>query len=299
MKWTKQIIAVICFCTSISAQAWWEAGHMLVADIAYANSNSRAKRVIKDLLPYMDLESTARHSYEYNKSNPNYTLMAISHWPDDLYAFPNYLSVAKTWHYIEDAYSEDGIAIPINIPRDNVVWAINQFRKHLAQKKANKYSRARALAYLVHFVGDIHQPLHCAEFYSKKLPDGDRGGNNYKIYFKEENGDVLNNLHGLWDSALKLYPNKNFPYNVNAPKDIDMLMKLIMDDYPKNYFKSELKVLDPEQWEKESHELAIYAHQTPFDAKPSEAYLEQGTEIAEKRIALAGYRLAEILNDIL
>ena len=300
MKGIKYFSSLIMACIlSSTSYAWWEAGHMLVADIAYANLNSNAKKVVKDLLPYMDAESTARNSYSYNQTNPNYSLMAISHWPDDLHAFPNYLSTTRTWHYIEDAYSEDGTEIPSIIPRDNVVWAINQFRNHLGQKKANKYSRARALAYLVHFVGDIHQPMHCAELHSAILPNGDRGGNSYKIYYKEDNGDVIHNLHALWDSALRVYPKKNYPHDVNKPKDINALMKLISADYPRSYFKEELKILDPDQWHQESHAIAKIAHQTKFDSKPTESYISSNTELAEQRIVLAGYRLAEILNKIL
>lgn len=299
MKRTAWIVILFNIFFVSNSYAWWEAGHMLVADIAYENLTPHAKKALHELLPYMDSETTYRNSYAYDSNNPNYSLMAISHWPDDIHAEPNHLTVTKTLHYIEHAYSEDGTKIPAVIPRDNVVWAIEQYKKHLIEKNANKYSRARALAYLVHFVGDIHQPLHCAEYYAKILPEGDRGGNSYKIYFEEPNGDVLHNLHALWDSALNLFAHKNYPHNVSAPQDIHNIMKLITRDYPKSYFNDKVDQLDPAYWEKESHALAKKAHQVKFNKKPSSAYLQENTEQAEQRIVLAGYRLAEMLNQIL
>lgn len=279
--------------------AWWEAGHMLVANIAYHHLNSNAKKEIKRLLPLMAIESTDRKDYSYNDKQPNYSLMAISHWPDDLNAYPNYLKTMKTWHYIQHAYSEDGTAYPKDIPRDNVVWAITLLRNHLNQKKGNDYDKARSLAALIHFVGDIHQPLHCAEYHSEQLPQGDRGGNEYKIYYKEPNGEMIYNLHMLWDSALKLYTDKGYSHNVTSFKDLDGLTAEVMKDYPETTFGKKSKDIDPGNWEKESHDLAIEVHHLPYKGNPSEEYLTQYTLVAEQQIAIAGYRLAHVLNQIL
>lgn len=295
----KRLLCCTVFFYVQSTYAWWEAGHMLVANIAYHHLNADAKRELKRLLHNMSVESTQRNSYEYDDKHPNYTMMAVSVWADNLYAYPNYLAVTKTWHYIQHAYSADGTAIPSMPTRDNVVWAVRQLRNHLSLKQANDYDRSRSLAYVIHFVGDIHQPLHCGEHYSAKLPDGDRGGNDYKINFKEDDGEVLNNLHTLWDSGIKLYPSKGFLYNVSEPKDIEALTKIIMSDYPQSYFASKAKVVDPDVWENESHLLAIDAHNIPFDSTPTDEYLNKNTAVVEQQIALAGYRLAHVLNMVL
>ncbi len=71
------------------AFAWWEAGHMIVADVAYANVKPNAKKKLKALLRLMSSENTPRNDYSYNENNVNYTMMAVSHWPADLHAFPN------------------------------------------------------------------------------------------------------------------------------------------------------------------------------------------------------------------
>ncbi len=296
IRWFGAFFFVLC---SFSSYAWWEAGHMLVADIAYSNLNSNAKKNINELLPMMKLEDTFLHQYPYDRKNPNYSFMAIAHWPDDIKSYPSFLGLYNTWHYIEHAYTDDGTYIPAQIPRDNVVWAISQFKNHVGLKKASSYSRARALAYLVHFVGDIHQPLHCTEYYSNNLPNGDRGGNSYTISFKEKNGAELKNLHALWDSALTLFPSKGFSHDGSAAKDIHTIAQLITQDYPQSYFGDKVQVLDPKKWEVESHALGKDAHQLPINSIPNEAYLSLNTQLAEQRIVLAGYRLANLLNQII
>ncbi len=298
MKWNKIFSSIFIMFFCFNSHAWWEAGHMLVADVAYANLSPKAKEQVKILLPFMNAESNYKHSYVYNKSKPNYTMMAISVWPDHLNAYPNFLRVNKTLHYIEDAYANDGTKIPLTIPRDNVVFAIKQYKGHLAQRNASKSSRSRALAYLIHFIGDIHQPLHTAEYYSKELPNGDRGGNSFKVNYKESNGDVIKNLHSLWDSALLLFPSKNFQHNVSDPKDIHKIMSLISHDYPQSYFSDRAKVIDPVKWQQESHQLGINAHELPMGSTPINSYLLHHTQIAEQQIVLAGYRLANLLNTI-
>lgn len=295
----RSICALLLMFSSLSSYAWWEAGHMLVADIAYSHLTEEAKGSINELLPLMKSEDIFLHKYPYDKKKPNYTFMAMSHWPDDIKSYPSFLTLYNTWHYIEHAYSDDGTDFPADIPRDNVVWAIGQFKNHIGLQKANKYSRVRALAYLVHFVGDVHQPLHCAEYYSKLTPKGDRGGNSYKISYREKNGAELRNLHALWDSGLALFPSKGFSHDVNEPKDIHTIAGLLIQDYPQEYFGDKVRALDPKKWEVESHALAKEAHQLPYNSVPNEAYMSLNTQMAEQRIVLAGYRLANLLNQVL
>ncbi len=131
------------------------------------------------------------------------------------------------------------------------------------------------------------------------MPNGDRGGNSYTISFKEKNGAELKNLHALWDSALTLFPSKGFSHDVSAAKDIHTIAQLITQDYPQSYFGDKVQVLDPKKWEVESHALGKDAHQLPINSIPNEAYLSLNTQLAEQRIVLAGYRLANLLNQII
>jgi hypothetical protein len=113
------------------------------------------------------------------------------------------------------------------------------------------------------------------------------------------NGAELKNLHALWDSGLALFPGKGFSHDVSAPKDIHSIATLITQDYPQAYFGDKVRMLDPKKWEAESHALAIDAHQLAFNSVPNDAYINLNTQFAEQRIVLAGYRLANLLNEIL
>lgn len=278
--------------------AWWEAGHMLVANIAYHHLNAKAKEEVDKLLKQFYIENTSAHDYGFNEQNPVYTMMKVSVWPDDIKASPNFLNMVNAWHYISHPYSHDETKIPKIQYAHSVVWAINRLQKHLSQVEANTYDKSRSLSYLIHLVGDIHQPLHCAELYSSQFPQGDMGGNKYDILYQESDGVKLTNLHALWDSALALYPSMGFPYNEVRPDAIDAMGKRVMEDFPLADFGDKAFLLSPEAWEKESHEMAEHAHEISFGSVPSAKYIEEYTYQVERRIALAGYRLANLLNSI-
>jgi hypothetical protein len=292
-------IGIITFVTaisfSLSAQAWWDGGHMIVANIAYLYLTPKAKASINELMPYMAYENTIKHRYDYRPSHPNYTFMSLSHWADDIKSYPNFIRGFTTWHYIEDAYSIDNTPTPALVPRDNVVTAINNLKSSLHSKAANPYVKVRALALLIHFVGDIHQPLHAGELYSKQFPHGDRGGNSYAISYYEADGYKINNLHKLWDSAIAVYPKLGFRYNVNDEPSIDVLSRKIAEALPKDKLLV-ANDLNPKHWQKESHLLAINAHQTPYNQVPPTTYIEENSKVLKRQLALAGYRLAGLLN---
>jgi hypothetical protein len=275
--------------------AWWDGGHMVVANIAYQYLTPKAKAKVLDLLPNMACENTSRRQYDFNRNHPNYTFMAMSHWADDIKTYPNFLNTMSTWHYIEDGYSNDGTPYPTP-PRDNVVWAIKTLKRVLYSTKANPYVKTRTLAFVVHFIGDIHQPLHTAELYSSQFHHGDRGGNQYNISYMELDGYEIRNLHKLWDSALNLFPQLGYRYNVSLPEDIDALSYKIMQDVPLESVKKQVKDLEPKHWQQESHALAIKAHEVELGGTPSQVYMDENTKAVEKQLAIAGYRLAEFLN---
>ena len=77
------------------------------------------------------------------------------------------------------------------------------------------------------------------------------------------------------------------------------LEHFITKDYSKSYFTEKLKVTDPNNWHLESHRMGIDAHSLSFDATPSAAYILSNTRIAKQQLALAGYRLAALLNALL
>lgn len=284
---------------STSVNAWWEAGHMIVSTIAYHHVNPYTKREIDRLASLMTVENTALNQYNCKVSHPVYCLMKVSLWADHLYQKPNLNFTQFPWHFIDTPIASD-LSDKTDDQENHVVWAIENLSKALKQNHANAYLRARELAMLVHLVGDIHQPLHNASLFDPSFPKGDLGGNLYPIEYCEADGKCLNNLHKLWDSALDLYPRKGFSYQVNNPKAIVALAYRIEIDHPISNFKVYDLTSSAKTWHEQAYKLAAdVVYKTPKNKIPSAEYINEGTAIVEKQIALAGYRLAYLLNELL
>ncbi len=152
--------------------AWGPQGHRVIARVAAERLTPEARAAIRDLL------------------HPDDTLPDIADWADHEghEVYPG----SSPWHYanisIQDAHYADGrdAARP-----DNVVHQIDRYRKILLDHSRPKPERQRALLFFVHFIADVHQPLHIGE-------NRDRGGNQTQVRF-EGSGT---NLHQLWDSGL-------------------------------------------------------------------------------------------------
>jgi hypothetical protein len=135
-------------------------------------------------------------------------------------------------------------------------------------------------------VGDVHQPLHCITRITKQHPQGDQGGNLFLIPTPDQN------LHELWDNA--------FGFNTDATHEKNFIKKSareLENEFPRNDFETAVNKTNPQSWANESYRLAeTDAYDTPENKAPSAEYLSKNKEIAKKRMALAGYRLATLLN---
>jgi hypothetical protein len=113
-------------------------------------------------------------------------------WADDYKSQLN----TGTWHYIDLPFSLDGTSTNGFVPASfNFVQAINVAISTLQSSSGSQSNQAVSLRYLLHFVGDIQQPLHCSDAFFASQPNGDAGGNGFYI-----NG-TWNNVHSLWDSG--------------------------------------------------------------------------------------------------
>lgn len=279
----RQFFALVIFCAilPVNSYAWNAVGHTLVASIAY----ERLKPSVKAKVDKM--------TQDLSKEYPNVTqFQQLGPWPDSLRG--QHIDVFTHWHYVDIAFSADVTPIKDLSDDDNIVWAIKQITPIVGNASANPYERARFLAFLVHFVGDIHQPLHTVSRISAAHPNGDQGGNLYRIVttqFAEGSG---NNLHSLWDNGVGL-----FGSNL-SPDIIKSLARTITTQYPESYFGDKVNNLKTEDWSKEGVQVAkTVVYNTPEGKMPSPSYMENGKQTAEQQVALAGYRLAALLNKVL
>lgn len=270
------------------ALAWDEAGHVIVSTVAYARLNPAAKARVDQL---------SRVLHFCGKTYDGTTLGA---WMDDLKADTTHDDL-RVWHYI-DIPVFDGVASdPALLSRlqrgdDNAVarlgWAVENLRRGLGSDRKD----AEMLGYVFHLAGDLHQPLHAATRVSAGHREGDAGGNDFRLAGVPE----ADNLHSYWDSAAGAF---NFwrperPLGERERRRLEAYVRELVADYPAESLP-EAKELAPRRWAEESNALArSVAYALPENSKPSAEYVRKAQETARRRVALAGYRLANLLNSI-
>ncbi len=168
------------------ALAWWEYGHETVAKIALQQVRPRTRSRIAALLRYDRALETA--------TCPARTIEQASVWPDCIKGLKERFSYTFAWHY-----QNVDICKPFDLKTPcadgNCVSAqVTRNAKLLSDKSLPPRERLMALAFLVHFVGDLHQPLHAGD-------RSDRGGNDQKASYGAFAGSRLN-IHGIWDGYL-------------------------------------------------------------------------------------------------
>lgn len=250
---------------------------MVVADIAYERLTPNAKAKVDKMV--------LNFSKEYPEF-ASFNMMAI--WPDAIRG--QQVEIFTHWHYIDHAFSDDGTSIHNEIDSDNAVWAMNQIEPIIKHHGGNAYEQARFLAFLIHIAGDLHQPLHNVTRVSATHPDGDKGGNLFLVQSTSDPTQLIP-LHRLWDEGLGMFRVEPTPDTVKG------LSQLVTGTYPESYFEHALEVLTPDKWSGEGIEVAkqnVYA--TTENNIPNPQYLLDGREVTKQRVALAGYRLAAILN---
>lgn len=275
-----KIKIVLFFCGLIFlnlAYAWNYSGHMVVAKIAYHHLSPQAKAEADRLTHLFDKQYPQTRGF-----------VASSIWADLIRSHD--IAVYDEWHYInQPIFSSAEFALNENFAQPkNVVWAISQSLRVLNSKRATDFEKAMFLRLLIHFVGDIHQPLHCTSFYSKSFPQGDKGGTLYPVISPHGN-----NLHVVWDRGLgyfKRYTGKD---------RIARMAKAIEKKYPMENFRQQMKIDKPAQWANECYQLSKKrAYTIPEKSVLSEQYIQEGQQLTQAQLALAGYRLAEMLNGV-
>lgn len=281
----------IFLCSSIAQKgnAWWDVSHMVITQIAKDQLDAKTIAKAEDLLGYFNDEFPASS-----------TFITSSCFADDITSIG--LSGFKVWHGVLTPYSLDGYlsdkeigCIEALVGDNNLHSAIRQSVKTLKNPNSNRWEKCFLLRFLLHSVADIHQPLHCVQLYSHQFPKGDLAGHRFSI-----SGMPYRNLHLLWDSAFGLGSEKMPRPLSNADVSrIECLARSITKKWPlaKLPENQNMNILD---WSNESYKLAVevaYAGIQLNDV-PSEQYLDTGKEVAIRQLALAGYRLANLLEEI-
>jgi S1/P1 Nuclease len=282
-------IACLILCTPSISFGWGAGGHMMTAQIAFNRLNPKARAKVIELLAIKINPSavTAKSTDFVN----------ASHWADDLRPFPEFDSF-KALHFIDKPFPAGGQLPPID--PENIVKALHD-NVEILKTSTDKDAQAQALRFIIHFVGDIHQPLHCTTRVTAANPDGDRGGNLFKIKILVGGKLKNSNLHSYWDGGIGAFP----PTGANfAPPPLRSVIRAANQAKAGNPATNpDLKLDDPfnfEAWSEESFELGQNVAYKGIQSgrKPTNGYNQRALKVARQRVAWGGYRLAALLNAI-
>lgn len=234
--------------------AWGKAGHRIVAEIATKNLNEKALKEVKLLLGDEDLSRA-------------------STWPDEIRSNPIY-NYSWPWHYVSIPNGKGYFDQKRNKEGD-VIESLFRYEDVLRDTKSTKEQKVEALRFLVHFLADLHQPLHVG------LAE-DRGGNMIKVkWFKTET-----NLHSVWDEEIIDFEKLSF---TEYTKYLNHFSPAEIKDWQKGQYVN---------WAAESQELRPQVYDMPESKNLSYEYGYKAKPIVEQRLRQAGIRLAHVLNVI-
>lgn len=276
------------------AGAWSSPGHMVIASVAYRELSDAEKTTVNELLTHHPNYAAWKNSYQAGGTLDleTFIFMRASTWPDEIrnsgsqYDHPN-------WHFIDYPLKPSSFPVkPDASPNDNVLYGIAQCEEMLQDPDAAADVRAVHLSWLIHLVGDIHQPLHCATLVTKAYPApvGDRGGNLF--YVRPATKGVK--LHSVWDQSLGSAIDFKTQYDYAT---------LLRSNDPRTALKELSQATTPDAWSLESRAVAVdkgylsgklQGSKTAGGAvAPPADYTANLKTVAEYRAALAGYRLAD------
>lgn len=249
----KSVLAWTLVMTS-NAFSWGPMGHKIVGQIAEQHLTESAKKQVRKLLS-------------------NQTLPDVSQWADIIKNEPQWVKT-KPWHFVsiedQETYAES-----IKNPEGDVIVAIAENIKTL-KGNGSQEDKVNALKFLVHFVGDVHQPLHVGR-------TDDRGGNEIRVTFFSKSG----NLHQVWDTSMIDYQGMGVVEYATTLSNNNQ--KTLNAELSKEFDYNQVVA------ENISVRTQVYGFENP---NLGDDYFKSNLTILNKRLYLGGIRLAKILNSV-
>ena len=322
------------FAAPSPAHGWNRTGHSVIAYIAHKRLNDKTRKQIDDLLR----EHFISYKVNYKVKSPPKSLSTTdslnlftraSWWADDIRADRMYtdkgedaegcgypdgridMRIHRNWHFIDYLYFPDSTAPPKVPSEPNLLTVTKCLRQALNDPAVPRSRKAYALVWLIHLVGDAHQPLHCAtrvDMQSSSI--GDAGGNLFQVSYK---GQPMS-LHTYWDALLgtsttssyvkkavdsitpKPPSQRQIRTELGLPEGTPVLSALVVGG---------ASDLSEDNWVARSFDLAkSVAYTIGPDSERgkrtvvSRSYNAEAERVASRQALLAGYRLANLLNKV-
>jgi S1/P1 Nuclease len=255
-----KIALIVLLCAALPIYAWGPEGHDLVARIAEAQLTPEVHAKVVAIL------------------GPGVSMASVASWADSIRRDRPETGV---WHYVDIPIDKPHRDMARDCPKGNcVVQKIEDFEAVLRDPNAPATQRREALMFVIHFIGDMHQPLHSSD-------DKDKGGNDKHVVFDGRNM----NLHSLWDGGL-LGP-------IGKEDDLFPTWSAEAARHARKWSKGSV-----EDWAEQSHKAAVkivYGNlpKTTDKTKPyviDAAYVAKADPLIKDQIEKAGDRLARALN---
>jgi hypothetical protein len=302
---------------SSGARAWDDFGHMKVAAAAFKRLKPKARTRVAQLLKlnprYVNWIVGARKS-----DQPRLAFLRAATWADSIKSDRDYkdddqaapaagqnvgyadLLRHKYWHFIDRPFSRDGTPL-VDAPAPNAATQTSVMRAALCAAATSDELKSYDLVWLLHLVGDLHQPLHCVSRFDRATPVGDRGGNLVKITGNAQPPvcddprycpfGPPEDLHAFYDTIA------GSGYGTREAEAAAISLP------QPNAQKA--AVSDVDAWVQEGLDLAqtvVYVSPINAGAGPftvDAAYQKAAFELGKQRMSLAGARLANLINDCL
>ncbi len=258
--------ALLTLTAALPAFGWGQEGHRIVAGIADKYLTAKTRVEVKKLLHEQTLADVANYADSYR----------IYHTNTAPWHFVDIPLAATSYDPQRDCAAHQGC----------IIEQLEVFKKQLADTKTPTSNRVFALKFVVHLVGDLHQPLHCED-------REDRGGNSVKVSFfgeakKSSTSSSHWNLHSIWDDGLIKHTGLDETNYVKT-----LTVKLAAEPILK------LQKGTTIEWALESHAAAQIAYQYPTNLDLGETYYQIAKPVIDAQLLKGGLRLALVLNEAL
>lgn len=289
-------ILILAACLAAPTRAWDDTGHAVVAYIAWQHMTPEARAAVSRILERAPVRSDLLDLRPASGEHAGMIqFIRSSYWPDIVRDrdYPERYERYHhgQWHYTNVFWEEtaDGYRIREDLqPAEvNIVERLYHLEELAREDPIPSAQKAIFIAWLAHLVGDIHQPLHTSARVTPQEPEGDRGGNLFGLGEDD-------NLHWYWDRALS----EAFEREVSESEIA--YVRRIADGIIQSHPMPDDIEFHYEDWAERGFRIAatqVYDEIERGQQPPLE-YAEMVQQTAAESVALAGYRLAALMNDI-
>lgn len=303
-KYLFSLIVSTLLLLSPATYGWNTYGHLLFTDYALAKLAPSQQReynqLAYSLVKQMD---TQKRLYLMRTFEGTSAMAQLSVFPDDwrdipvatLYAdyaqeMPAVMekyadTTTNGWHYINQIYQTDADAPACQFePVDNVASVLPDLITAF-KTSTDEGAKALSLAFILHLVADIHNPVHTVSRVDDEC-ESDLGGNRFCVSYHRGSRSCEENLHQAWDRALGFFE------EYEKVADAAHFLNFVETD------ERDVNVLDPQIWASEGLGLARLVYSASDGSVLDPYYIDEGKIISYERIALGGARLALLLQEL-